>query len=58
MGFNKRYITKDLILKTDSDRIDKLFSADMFIIDEWSSKFMEYYEKGMNKDEILEIIEK
>jgi len=53
MGFNKRYITREMIInKSDSD-LKKLFNADAFIFDMWSSKFFQLYKEGMTKDEIL-----
>ena len=53
MGFNKRYITREMIInKSDSD-LKKLFNADAFIFDTWSSKFFQLYKDGMTKDEIL-----
>lgn len=38
MGFHKRYITKDLILSNIND-LDRLFNADAFIMDMWSTRF-------------------
>lgn len=38
MSFHKRYITKDLILSNIND-LDRLFNADAFIMDMWSSRF-------------------
>lgn len=40
MGFHKRYITKDLILSNIND-LDRLFNADAFIMDMWSSRFVD-----------------
>lgn len=40
MGFNKRYITKELIL-SNIDNLDRLFNADALISDMWSSRFMD-----------------
>ena len=39
MGFNKRYLDKDLILSNLS-KIDKLLNADALIMDMWSSNFI------------------
>jgi len=41
-----------IINKSDSD-LKKLFNADAFIFDTWSSKFFQLYKDGMTKDEIL-----
>jgi hypothetical protein len=41
-----------IINKSDSD-LKKLFNADAFIFDMWSSKFFQLYKEGMTKDEIL-----
>jgi hypothetical protein len=56
MGFNKRYIGQQTIVR--SDNIDKLFSADVLIIeDKWSSKFIELYKKGYDKETIIKLLE-
>jgi len=55
MGFNKRYITKEQIIK--SNNLDKLFNADALIMDNWSGKFFEYHKKGFDKETILKLIE-
>lgn len=46
MGFNKRYISKDVLLNNMSD-INSLFNTDAIILDNWSS----YFIKNMNKDQ-------
>lgn len=56
MGFNKRYITREMILERDESELDKLFNADAFIFDSWSSRFFKLYQSGMKKDEILSVI--
>jgi len=56
MGFNKRYITREMILERDESELDKLFNADAFIFDSWSSRFFKLYQSGMKKDEILLVI--
>ena len=48
MGFHKRYITKNLILSNIND-LDRIFNADAFIMDMWSTRFCE----DLNKDERL-----
>jgi hypothetical protein len=53
MGFNKRYVTRETILRTDESRLDKLFNADALIMDVWASKFRELYSAGLAKDEII-----
>jgi hypothetical protein len=56
MGFNKRYIGQQTIVR--SENIDKLFSADVLIIeDKWSSKFIELYKKGYDKETIIKLLE-
>lgn len=40
MGFNKRYLNKEIILSNLSN-IDKLLKADSLIMDMWSSYFIE-----------------
>jgi hypothetical protein len=45
MGFNKRYITKDIILSCNSfEQLSRLFKADALILDMWSSYFYKIYE--------------
>jgi hypothetical protein len=39
MGFHKRNITKEIIL-SNINNIDSLLSADAFVLDDWSSKFI------------------
>ena len=53
MGFNKRYITKPMIINKEESELDRLFNADAFIFDEWSSKFYKLYCEGLTKGEIL-----
>lgn len=55
MGFNKRYITKEQIIK--SDNLERLFNADALIMDNWSGKFIDYYKKGFDKETILKLLE-
>lgn len=55
MGFNKRYITKEQIIK--SNNLNKLFNADALIMDNWSGKFFNYYKKGLQKEAILKLLE-
>jgi hypothetical protein len=55
MGFHKRYITKESIL--DSPNLDKLFNADCYIMDGWSSKFYGLYKEGYNKETILKMLD-
>jgi hypothetical protein len=56
MGFNKRYITREMILEREDSELDKLFNADAFIFDSWSSRFFNLYQSGMKKDEILSVM--
>lgn len=46
MGFNKRFITKDLIERTPEGLLMELFNSDLLIMDEWSQVF---YDKFINK---------
>jgi len=45
MGFNKRYITKEMIISNidDESYIVNLTNADVLITDYWSSKFLENF---------------
>lgn len=45
MSFHKRYITKELILSNIRD-LDRIFSADAFIMDMWSSRFCDDLDKN------------
>lgn len=53
MGFNKRMITKELIMSTEDSKIENLFNADALIFDNWSYTFFEIYNNGMSKNEII-----
>jgi len=53
MGFNKKYVTRESIIRCDESRIKSLFKADALIMDTWASKFHELYTAGMTKGEIL-----
>lgn len=55
MGFHKRYITKELILR--SSDLKKLFNADAYDMDMWSGKFYDIYKQGYDKETILKILE-
>jgi hypothetical protein len=55
MGFNKRYISKEQIIR--SENLEILFNADALIFDSWSGKFFDYYKKGHNKETILKLLE-
>jgi len=48
MGFNKRYISKELILsKTEIKDVCGLFSnCDSLILDKWSSNFLKHFDKN------------
>lgn len=56
MGFHRRYITKEMILKTNQEGLERLFNADAFVFDNWSGKFYDQYKKGLTKEEILKIM--
>ncbi len=56
MGFNKRFITKEVIEMTEDNYIDNLFNSDALIFgDDWSHKF---YIMFTEKKPIKEIKEK
>ena len=55
MGFHKRFITKEIILSTDKEHINTLFGADALLFsDEWSSRFYELYNEGIDYYQIIE----
>jgi hypothetical protein len=54
MGFNKRILTKELILNTPSKFITLLLSADDLIMDKWSTKFVEEFQSGLDKESIIQ----
>lgn len=57
MGFNKRYLNKEIILNTPEHDMGGLFNSDAFIfLDEWSSKFYNYYIQGYSKLDIINLI--
>jgi hypothetical protein len=57
MGFNKRWISKELILKTDENQLAKLFNADALMFDDiWSSKFYGLYRDGLTKDTVIKLL--
>lgn len=57
MGFNKRIVNKESILRTDENQIDKLFDADALMMDKWASRFLSLRMEGYKKDEIIKILE-
>ncbi len=57
MGFNKRFLNKEVILRTEEKFLDDLFSADAFIMDEWSEKFMKLHEDGLDKLQIIGMLD-
>ena len=61
MGFNKRYIRKEMILENVSNInfICKLVNADALIIDTWSSNFYDNFNfKCVKYNKIREVIKK
>jgi hypothetical protein len=55
MGFHKRFITKDIILLTEEEHLDTLFSSDALIFeDDWSMEFYNMYYDGLTIKEIKE----
>lgn len=57
MGFNKRIVNKESILRTDENQIDKLFDADALMMDKWAGRFLSLRMEGYKKDEIIKILE-
>lgn len=55
MGFHKRYITKESILR--SENLEKLFNADAYVMDTWSGKFYDLYQQGYDKETILKMLD-
>jgi hypothetical protein len=53
MGFNKKYITKDIILATikEGGDVKKLLKADALIMDNWSSIFFDNYDTSKKYEE-------
>jgi len=57
MGFNKRMISKELILKTKEENLNTLFKADaLMFMDYWSSKFYGIYRDGISKDSTIKLM--
>ena len=57
MGFNKRFITKEIIEMTEDNYIDNLFNSDALIFgDDWSYEFYKLFLEGIEIDEIKEKI--
>jgi len=57
MGFNKRMISKELILKTKEENLNTLFKADaLMFMDDWSSKFYGIYRDGISKDSTIKLM--
>jgi len=56
MGFNKRIVHKENVIKTPEEQLERLFTADALIMDEWSSKFLKYHKSGHHKKDIIQIL--
>ena len=57
MGFNKRFITKEIIEMTEDNYIDNIFNSDALIFgDDWSYEFYKLFLEGVEIDEIKEKI--
>ena len=57
MGFNKRFITREIIEMTEDNYIDNLFNSDALIFgDDWSYEFYKLFLEGVEIDEIKEKI--
>lgn len=53
MGFNKRIVTRESILRGDDNYLKSLLKADALIMDTWASSFYSLYTSGLTKGEIL-----
>jgi hypothetical protein len=56
MGFNKRMISKDIVMVTDESDLQNLLNTDGLIFDNWSFKFYELYQSGLPKDVAIEFL--
>ena len=56
MGFNKRMITKEMVINTNESDLEKLFKADSLIFDTWSYKYYELYKSGLPKTVVIQFI--
>ena len=56
MGFNKRMISKEVVIATEESKLPSLFNADGLTFDNWSYKFFELYESGLPKDVAIEFL--
>ena len=56
MGFNKRMISKDIVMVTDESDLQNLLNTDGLIFDNWSFKFYELYQSGLPKDVAIELM--
>lgn len=56
MGFNKKWVTKEMVLNTKEENLSRLFNADALIMDTWSSKFYELYKSGLTKDTSVKMV--
>jgi hypothetical protein len=55
MGFNKRFITKEIIEMTEDNYIDNLFNSDALIFgDDWSHDFYKMFSENKPINEIKE----
>ena len=57
MGFNKRMITKELVMGTSFNEVDKLFECDAIVFDNWSFKFYQLYKSGLSKDSAIKLLQ-
>tara|TARA_R110000803_G_scaffold45238_8_gene95369 strand:- start:701 stop:892 length:192 start_codon:yes stop_codon:yes gene_type:complete len=56
MGFNKRYLNKEKVMDTKESDLPRLFNVDALIMDIWSRKFLELYNEGHSKNQIIQLI--
>lgn len=56
MGFNKRIISKEVVIGTEESNLPTLFNADALTFDGWSYKFFEMYQSGLPKNVVIEFL--
>lgn len=57
MGFNKRILTKESIMSVKQEDLARYFNVDSLIMDTWSSKFVEKFRMGYDKETIIKMLD-
>jgi hypothetical protein len=57
MGFNKRILTKESIMSVKQEDLARYFNVDSLIMDAWSSKFVEKFRMGYDKETIIKMLD-